>query len=175
MKYSFVIAGIILIAAIVYWGESRTAIEEPPDQFMAKMAAEAVSIAQEEFFTELDHSVGSVREVEDILGKLHKRYAVQSKKSGMETYAIVFGAYIGETLKRHAGRGHWERNHPAGGKNSWPLFLEDGDRACFPCLWCIRRIENGDEDNVWVKTQLELNKKQKTLNHVVRPGPEWAA
>lgn len=40
------------------------------------------------------------------------------------------------------------------GENCRPFITENGDEMCFPYGWCGKRLENGEEDNVWDKMRV---------------------
>ncbi len=156
---AFVVLGLLLRQA------KTPKKKESPDEFMANMAAQAVRHARDGYDVELDYSLQSVQKVEGVLGQLHEMYATREDKRGIHACAIIFGAYIGETLKRHLGDGHWERDHPVGGEKSWPFVSKDGDAVSFPYVWCGKRIECGPEDNVWHKLQVLLSEVTPNQQH----------
>jgi hypothetical protein len=113
------------------------------------LAAEAVGDAAKHDAVELDYSVDSIRKVDDILGKLHDRYVKDQSSVRVTPLAHIYGAYIGEAIRRSEPGSRWERDHPVGGEKSYPLHWRGGES--FPMGWCYRRIVNGPEDDVWMK------------------------
>jgi hypothetical protein len=131
---------------------------------------EAPKDAKENHGIILDFSDESVARVEKILGKLYKPNIDKNNlPGGTRGMAILYGVYIGECIiKNHKGL-RWELNHEAGGNGSMPVILPDG--ASFPVGWCLKRLVNGEEDNVWHKYQVTIinrgkdSIKQDSTNH----------
>jgi len=62
--------------------------------------------------------------------------------------ALIAGAYVGEVIRRNHG-GYWSTHSEAAGEFSFPLHTLD--KNVFPYMWCLKRLVNGREDNVWHK------------------------
>lgn len=131
------------------------------DKLMLSMCGYALDVAKE-FGIELDYSDASIKKVEKILGILHREYKETRDESGLRGLALFFAAYIGEVIKKKGLGGKWKRNHPEVGRESFPFFWRDG--VLFLYGWCLKRIIDGPQDNVWIKYQsLVLNDlKEKT-------------
>lgn len=141
------LAGALIGALVVGFVIVARRRSRSPSALMHAVAAAAVGRAREAYGVELDFSPGSVERVEEILARLHEA-ARAGEPVDARREALTWGAYIGEVIIREKG-GRWERDHSAGGPGSFPLLW--GDHASFPIGWCGKRIENGEEDNVWVK------------------------
>ena len=121
------------------------------DEFIQYMANEAVKDAARDGVS-LDYSVDSIKRVEAVLGKLHDMYAANPASVSVRGLGSAYGAYVGEVMRRTEPGAHWERDDPVGGEKSYPLIWKAGHS--YPMAWCAHRIENGPEDNVWVKYSL---------------------
>ncbi len=159
-----------IAVAIVMWRPRETA-EMPFPETLAMLQQEAVSIAKESYGITLDYSPASVEKVEAILGQLHAEYQKRQTTEGQRGLALAFGVYIGEVVKRETGGGRWERDHPVMGEGTMPLYWKGG--ASFPVVWCLKRLVNGDEDNVWHKYLLLVHEKveKKEAEQSARPPP----
>ncbi len=70
------------------------------NELMISSAKDAVSISQEEFNTELDFSVDSVKLVDALLVGYHAMHTDQEIQEEVAfTLAYAYGAYLGEVLK----------------------------------------------------------------------------
>jgi hypothetical protein len=115
--------------------------------------------AMENYGLRLDFSDASVENVETILGKLAARVKDKNGLSDpMAGMAFLYGAYIGECIIRNHRGGTWAKDHPAAGKNSYPLSYEGG--LIFPVAWCGNRLLRGPEANVWNKYQYFVLKRK---------------
>jgi hypothetical protein len=94
----------------------------------------------------LDYSVDSVADVEKLLALRYTAGAL-SEDERIDV-GMRYGAYVGEVIRRRWG-GSWSRDHPQVGANSYPLH--SGENDVFPMGWCVKRLMNGPEDNVWNK------------------------
>ena len=113
-----------------------------------QLAGLAIEIG-EAYGRKLDYSIKSVKQVEKILGKIHREYSRTKDDSGLTGIAIEFGAYLVKVVERHFDSGIWERDHPEIGADTFPYYWEG--RTLFPYSWCEKRILDGRGDNVWVK------------------------
>jgi hypothetical protein len=130
--------------------ELKTVTTEMPfEELLVFLPKEAVSIAKDSHGIVLDFSPGSVERVEMILGRLHVEYKKRGTTEGQRGLALAFGVYIGEVIRQHAGEGRWERDHPQMGEGAMPLYWKG--YTSFPVAWCLKRLTNGEEDNVWLK------------------------
>jgi hypothetical protein len=132
------------------------------DQFIQYMASEAVKDAEREDHINLDYSVDSIKQVEEILGRLHGQYATDPSSISAKGLGSAYGAYIGEVIRRSEPGARWERDDAVGGEKSYPIIWQDGHS--YPMAWCYHRIVNGPEDNVWVKYQALKNGSVRTLS-----------
>ena len=71
-------------------------------QIAEAYSLDAVDLAARNFGVVLDLSEESVREVEQILGRLHDEMShAQPPEDTVWTFAKAFGSYIGEVMRRH--------------------------------------------------------------------------
>ena len=122
-----------------------------PDGQVAEVAEayalDAVDLATRNFGVTLDWSEASVREVEQMLGRLHDEMAsAQPPEDAVWTFAKAFGSYVGEVLRRHHG-GVWGMVSMDG--QSFPGLQQAGGSLCWPLGRAHKRLTNGPDDNVW--------------------------
>ena len=96
----------------------------------------------------------SVESVEAVLKKIHKQYIESPKSIDVRALGAIYGAYLGESIRRHRSGAKWETDDPTLGEKTYPLIYK-GSRA-YPLAWCFRRITNGPEENVWLKLKVFL-------------------
>jgi hypothetical protein len=111
----------------------------------------AERVAREEFGRNLDYSVESVRHVEEVLAQLHQHYATTHEKEGLRGLALEFAAYLIGVIERNFGAGTWRRDHEHLGPETFPYEWRGAD--LFPYGWCLKRILDGPQDDVWAKFQ----------------------
>lgn len=100
-------------------------------------------------FGRLDYSPNSVHIIEKTLGKLHKEFVRQGSDEGVWGTSLEFAAYIVEVIDRNYGPVDWQRDDSQFGQDSFPLYWRG--TTLFPLTWCLKRILEGEEDNVWDK------------------------
>lgn len=111
----------------------------------------ALQVARENFGVKLDYSIDSVKQVETILGKLHDDYNQTRSQDGLRGIALEFGAYIISVIERNFEPGVWHRDHSEMGSDTFPY--EWRGASLFPYGWCLKRLTEGPEDDVWAKFQ----------------------
>jgi hypothetical protein len=117
------------------------------EQAMSAAAESAVEQAAA-FGYALDYSETSIRSVEVILEGLHDSIGRDSPpENEIERMATMFGAYIGEVIKRKWG-GRWKLESKMYGDQK-VLTFETGDHELWPHFKVGKRLTNGPEDNVW--------------------------
>ena len=119
---------------------------------MREMAEKAVGLGSKTGMA-LDYSEQSILALDKHLGQLHEFLkSPQSKwtENGKWSYAMVYGAYVGEVIRRAAG-GEWI----AGTLASKPKLLV-GNVEMSPPTKVLKRMENGIEDHLphYVETVL---------------------
>lgn len=106
-------------------------------------AAIAVSLAQEQWDTDLDYSPYSLESLDAAIDTMREQG--QDGEDVAEAL-FVFGCYLGEVLVRHAG-GAWTATvrSALGGVSPWPMVvvLPDGS-AWDPIGKAYKRLELGD-------------------------------
>jgi hypothetical protein len=113
-----------------------------------KGCEEAINVGKSYNIT-LDYSDNSIKDVEFILGDINKEYVKSKNTEGLIGLALMFGFYIIEVVEKNHGEGKIERNHKTIGEDSFPFYWKGS--TLFPYGWCVKRILDGDEDNVEVK------------------------
>ena len=118
-------------------------------QLKEQMSKLAEQIAQQEFDIRLDYSPESIKEVEYILGEIHRKYKRTNSEEGLQGIAFEFAAYIVKVIEENFGTAEWTPNHHSMGENSFPLLWRNS--TLFPFSWCLKRIYDGEVENVWIK------------------------
>jgi len=118
-------------------------------QLQTQLTGLALRVAKEHYGVTLDFSHQSVREVERILGEIHNDYKRTKNEEGLRGLAAEFGAYIITVIEKNTERGVWEADHSTIGPRTFPFHWKG--TTIFPFGWCLKRIFDGDSDNVWVK------------------------
>jgi hypothetical protein len=120
----------------------------------------AERIAFQGFNIKLDYDIKSILQVEKILGLIHKDYIQTKNDDGFNGIALEFGAYIIKVIEKHFSKGVWKNDHPELGKDTFPYNWEGVE--IFPYSWCLKRIIDGPQDDVWIKfLTLVVNKKNR--------------
>lgn len=110
-------------------------------------ALDAVDTAKRNFKTELNFTEDSIKDVENILGHLHK--TIPSSKPSNDLildFAKQFAGYIGQVIKLNWG-GEWKDERDYSIKNGPALKVKT--QNLFLLSKVYRRIISGTEDNVW--------------------------
>ena len=158
-------AAVILVAArMVAAYRSQHLFPKSLEEMIAMGAAKAVQRAHARYETELDYSLDSIHSVETVLGKLHETYLAAPQLVDVNSMAFVFGAYVGEAIRRNYTGARWERSHDVAGKDAY--LLHWGECTCFPMEWCMKRIAEGAEDNVWAKYEVLANMEKGDAHEV---------
>jgi hypothetical protein len=108
----------------------------------------------------LDYSAESIKTVDHILGKLHDQYMKAPSSISVRGLSAAYGAYVGEVIRRTEPNVHWLRDDDLGEK-IYPLVWDKAH--VYPMSWCQKRIENGDEDNVWMKYTILRKQRQLSM------------
>lgn len=155
MKPLAIFGALILLVTLFCFFRSKTTQPQPAqrefkstDEFVQWLAAEAVQDAETGNGIKLDYTPESIKTVDKILGKLHDQYVQAPSSISVRGLSAAYGAYIGEVIRRTEPGSHWLRDDQLGEK-IYPLA--SGTGHIYPMGWCQKRIQNGDEDNVWMK------------------------
>lgn len=116
------------------------------EKMIAEGAEKAVARARSRYEIALDYRTESIQKVEIVLAKVHETYQAAPQLVDVNSMAFVFGAYIGETIRKNHPGCSWERTH-----DSYPL--QWGEKTCVPMAWCTQRLTEGASENVWLKFQ----------------------
>jgi hypothetical protein len=116
---------------------------------MERMAEQAALDAWSRCHIEVHIGVHSLPDFErylDLVSKSawFKNFSPEDKQAE----AIVDGAFVGEAIRRTHG-GFWLEKSDLPGGGVFPLNI--GGRINFPVTWCLKRLVNGPEDNVYDK------------------------
>ena len=152
--WSLTILGILLLVAVWYVRGPRSAsprlsTREVIDEMQSR-AELAITDAERKFDVKLDFSTDSVETLESILAEVHHAHTTEPlSNEELTRHALNWGGYLGEVIKR-VRAAEWKLDSDAGGNGSFPLVYDDGSES-FPVRWCLKRIVNGEEDNVLAK------------------------
>jgi hypothetical protein len=174
MDKSLIVAVVVIGAVIFAWrfsARSRTRPAPPPieqiDAFMAYSAGEAVDVAKNMGIA-LDYSEASIKRADDALGKIRQEYLLKKSEDGVWGLSVMFGAYVGEVIRRSDSKAFWKKDHLKIGEATFPLFWGVGDDCSFPVGWCQKRILNGEEDNIVFKLEV-IRANKKRANQSLQP------
>ena len=138
-------------------GDTMTEIHSL-DEAMAAAAAAGVTYAQQQFGIVLDYSVESIESIETLLAKhyeaIPRGFFAKVTNAGpssqdIERVTMMFGGYIGEVIKRHAGGGAWHMESSLHPGDRVLTFRTTTGLELWPQIKALKRLENGAEDNVW--------------------------
>jgi hypothetical protein len=160
MRLTLIALGWILVSCIApatALAQQAEATSPKMVQLQSQLTHLALRVAKENFGTTLNFSHESIRDVERILGELHKEYIRTKREEGVRGLAAEFGAYIITVIEKNSENGVWKPDHPSIGPGSLPFHWRDS--TIFPVAWCLKRIVDGDSDNVWVKYEAFVLKR----------------
>lgn len=108
----------------------------------------AFEVAREDGFN-LDYSEESLKDVATILNNIHKSYRKTKSEEGLDGLALEFGMYIIGVLEHKFGKGELTVDDLTFGERSFPYVVKG--IKCFPYIWCLKNIYEGDQDNIYFK------------------------
>lgn len=111
---------------------------------MTAYAKDAVDAAEKRG-VELDYSEQSIGLVEQIAAHQHSEIGSAPSDKTIDTFAKIWGAYVGEVMRRHHG-GTWST--PDSGPFQGQYVLTIGSAQTSPVAKAYNRLTNGDEDNL---------------------------
>jgi hypothetical protein len=125
------------------------------NQIMQSYAEQAVAAARE-FEIQLDYSEESLKQVENILERMHsptpggaRGGAASAAPTDAETEDLckMWGGYLGEVVRRRWG-GEWVlETYPGGNVLTVALSVPGG--TVFPSMKIYRRLSQGAAESVW--------------------------
>ncbi len=141
------------------------------EDFIGYACGQAVADAQTYDHVTLDYSIGSLKQVDEILGRVHENYVKNSSSISVRGLSAEYGAYVGEVIRRNEPNAYWTRDSKVAGEKSYPLHWNKGES--YPFAWCARRITDGEGDSIWIKYSVlkDPNWKQH-LSGAVNAGKE---
>jgi len=121
---------------------------------MEAYARDAVEYARAKLHKQLDYSGDSIQTLEAILEQYHaararevRREKPSASPTTMDMICTLFGAYLGEAIRRNCG-GEWELE-PGTTPGHQTMSLRKGYAQTCPISKVLQRIMNGREDSVW--------------------------
>ena len=125
------------------------------EQLMIDSAQDAVNTALEEFDITLDYSPESIAIIDDILLSFIDKYHDKAlEDEAVFTICNIFGAYVGETLKRIVG-GTWF--YDQSNADAPYVLLEIGDKSYAFAGICYERLVNDSQVSVKIYFDNALN------------------
>ena len=154
MKRGFIIAILILGSALGVWKAVQEKQQQTPsihttEEFIAFASKSAVAEAQTYDHVTLDYSIDSLKQVDQILGRVHGAYVKDPSSISVRGIAAEYGAYVGEVIRRSQRNAYWTRDSQLAGEKSYPLHWKTHES--YPITWCAERITDGDEHSIWIK------------------------
>lgn len=129
------------------------------DEMMVHFAKVAEQWMKKDKGVDLDYSLASIKTVQDHLGALAKELANEKSKEKKDeetfNWALAYGAYLGEIIRRREG-GSWATDHPEGGPRTYPLMTTNHS-LYFPVVWSWKLLTGGASESF---IQEELRKAQ---------------
>lgn len=132
---------------------SRVTFPTTDDEMMVSAAEKAVARARSRYGVDLDFTIASLRGVEVVMARVHDEYRAEPQLIDVNSTAFVFGAYIGETIRRTQAA-VWLKQEA-----DFVLHLKSAE--CKPVEWCVNRILRGEEANVAAKYEAMTQPKRK--------------
>jgi hypothetical protein len=111
---------------------------------MAKHARAATEMIQAEYGQELDFSEPTIGAIAAILNALWKSGDMPDEF--LETASLLFGSYIGETIRHHFNQALWHQAEAA--TDSGMAFLRVDGIDLFPIGWCHEQLRKGPAESV---------------------------
>lgn len=130
-------------------GLAAAKADEPWDSKLEKLGEQAVIDGWQRHRIALDFSTNSVQSLEHMLDVMNRSSQFQAfSAKDKQAEAMIAGAYLGEVIRRNHS-GTWAVHSEAAGEFSFPVRFDS--KQAFPIMWCLKRLVNGREDNVWHK------------------------
>ncbi len=141
------------------------------EAFIGYACQQAVADAAQYDRITLDYSIGSLKQVDQILGRVHENYLENPGSISLRGLSAEYGAYVGEVIRRNEPNAYWTRDSQVAGEKSYPLHWNAGES--YPIAWCARRIANGDEDSIWIKYSIlkDPHRKQQSSDVAAKSKP----
>jgi hypothetical protein len=116
------------------------------NQLMRDSANDAITTSQEEFNVQLDYSVDSIAQVDQIILQFLENYKEQAlEDKAVFTICNIYGAYIGETFRKLAG-GQWQYNIE--NEDAPTIMLIFNDKSFAFAGICYERLVNNSKISV---------------------------
>jgi hypothetical protein len=119
---------------------------------------EALSLVkklEDVFSISLDGTSSSIDQVDQILGLLREKFLVDKNEEEAKTFAFALATYIVTLLDNELGEGDWETDDLELGEETYPYHANNQTTA-FPFAWCMRRIIDGENEDVSYKFRVFL-------------------
>ena len=133
-------------------GGLKTLLPTDPLQIkMQKLAEEAVIVAHRHGVL-MDFSAQSLEKVDPQLDAISASYrAAKVIEADMGARCLIWGAYVGEVIRKHHGGGEWSDGPDGTGHGTYPLTVRH--ETLYPCRWCVERVQSGSSVSIWKEYQ----------------------
>lgn len=111
---------------------------------MARFSTDATDMVRVEFGRELDFSEASMGAVDAVLNQIMQ--GAESSDELFQNTALLFGSYIGETIRFHYQGATWLPGSLA--YDAPPPSLSIGKIVVSPIAWCFKRLHYGPAASV---------------------------
>ena len=116
---------------------------------MERMAEQAAMDAWTRARMRVRIGIHSLSEFERYLGRLSQSpWFTSLSPKDKQAEAYIAGAFVGEAIRRSHG-GTWMETSDLPNAGAYPLKV--GETTIYPINWCLKRLVNGPEDNVYHK------------------------
>ncbi len=138
--------------------------KESDKEKMAKLKVTLVELAIQggkDWDKNLDFSEDSLKDLSYILNQLHSEYKKDPEMEGLMGLCYNYGFYIIAVIEKHISEGEVSPNHPEFGEGTFPFTIQG--TTLFPVIWCLKQIQNGKQDDVYIKYKAfkeQLSKKK---------------
>jgi len=127
------------------------------EEKIATTALKAVDRARSEYGLSLDFSMQSMATVEGILSHAFQLYRVNPRLVDSHSTAVLFGAYVAETLRRIDPRYAFVLR----GESSDEFFVLQRDGVSIdPVQWCLRCTTTGGDDTQSLPNEIQSLKPE---------------
>lgn len=161
----------VVVLCMAMRRQHRTEICDSPripkttDALLAEAADKAVGRARSRYNLTLDYSIETIHAVDKILAIIHAGYTSMPQLVDLNSLSFVFGAYVGETVRRHHPEFAWMHSHKESGEDVYAL--QRGETMVFPIEWCELCLKDGITSDLWSRVQNLLRNNEAAETKVI--------
>lgn len=109
-------ASVGLWQAVQEWQAKRHPNLATTEQFISFACDRALEDAQIHDHIALDYGVASLKQVDEILGRVHAEYVQNPGSVSVPGMSAEYGAYVGEVIRRSEPNAYWTRDSQVAGE-----------------------------------------------------------